>query len=100
EPPAAAGRAVVDDRDVADLARAEAVALEHRAVEDEAGPDPPPDLDRDDVLGALALRANRVLGQGGRLAVVRDVGRQAIPLVEDADERQGLARQTERHAEV
>src|SRR6185369_10516300 len=82
--------AVVDDRDVADLAGAEAVALEQRAVEDEARPDPPPDLDRDEVLRALALRAKRVLGERGRLAVIRDVGRQAIPLVEEAAERQVL----------
>ena len=37
-----------------------------------------------------ALGPERVLGQGRCLAVVRDVGRQAIPLVEEAAERQVL----------
>ena len=71
EPSAVALRPVGLDDDVADLAGAVAVAPEQLAVEDEAGADATPDLDRDEVRGpVVALEQERC--EGGRAAVVGD----------------------------
>src|SRR4029077_19495509 len=81
-PTAAAERTVVVDDRVPDLARTEAVALEQRTAEDQAGTDAGPDPDRDQVRHAT-LAGERVLGEGGRLGVVRDIDRDAVALGDD-----------------
>ena len=76
------------DDDVADLARAVAVAAEEVAVEDEAGADAAPDLDRDEV-GRPVLALEEERGQGRGAGVVGDDGRVAVALVQEVGERAG-----------
>ena len=71
EPAAAALDAVVDDRGVADLAGAEAVALEQLPAEHDPGADAVPDLDGDEV-GRPAADVEQVLAHGGGAGVVGD----------------------------
>ena len=74
EAAAAALGAVVDDHGVADLAGAEAVAVEELAPEDDAGADAQADLDRDEVRRAPPA-LEQVLGQGRGARVVGDARR-------------------------
>ena len=75
------------DDDVADLAGAVAVAAEQLAVEDEAGADAAPDLDRDEV-GRPVLAVEEERGERRRAAVVGDDGREAVAVVQEVAERQ------------
>ena len=75
------------DDDVADLARAVAVASEQLAIEDEAGTDAAPDLDRDEV-GGTVIAFEQERGQGRGPAVVGDDRREVIAVGQDAAERQ------------
>ena len=82
-PPAAARRVGAAHRDVAELARAVAVALEQLAVEDDPGADPATHLDHDQVVGPGAAK-ERQLGERGRVTVVGDHDRHAVALLEQA----------------
>src|SRR5450755_165320 len=75
EPAAATGVTVRPDRRMANLTGAEAIALEQSPAEDQPGADPFADRDDDEVREPRP--AEDVFGEGGRLAVVRDVDRQA-----------------------
>ena len=75
------------DDDVADLAGAVAVAAEQLAVEDEAGADAAPDLDRDEVVGPL-VAVEQERREGRRTAVVGDDRREAVAVGEERAERQ------------
>ena len=84
-------RAVGLDDDVADLAGAVAVAAEQLAVEDEAGADAAPDLDRDEV--ARPLVATEQVGREGRgAAVVGDDRREAVAVLRGAGRAGGRSR--------
>ena len=93
EPAAAASGAVLFDHRVADLAGAEAVAVEELAIEDDAGADPSADLDRDEVRSARAGRARvaeQLDGERRGAAVVGQLGGDAVPLPHEVAERQVL----------
>src|SRR5450432_1184560 len=81
EPAAATGVTVRPDRRMANLTGAEAVALEQPPAEDEPGADPFTDLDDDEVREPRP--AEDLFGKGDRLAVVRDVDRQAGPSLKE-----------------
>src|SRR4029079_15494136 len=87
EPAAAALRAVGLGDDVADLAGAAAVAAERLVVEDQAGADAAPDLDRDAVARPV-VATEEVGGEGRRAAVVGDDGREAVALLDEGRERE------------
>ena len=89
EPAAPALDAVVDDRGVADLARAEPVALEQLAAEHDPRADAVADLDRDEV-GRPAADVEQVLAHGRGARVVGDEGGEPGPLGQEAAQREVL----------
>ena len=90
--------AVGFDDDMADLAGTVAVAAEQLAVEDEAGADAAPDLDRDQVVGPLV--ATEQEGREGRgTAVVGDDRGELVVGGEERAERQVGPGQVDRPAD-
>ena len=78
------------DDDVADLAGAVAVAAEQLVLEDQAGTDAAPDLDRDEVRGP-GVATEQVGREGRGTAVVGDDGREVVALVEELRRAAGRA---------
>ena len=83
--PAAARRVGAAHRDVAELARAIAVALEQLAIEDDPGADAATHPDHDQVVRPRAAKEGQ-LGEGGGVTVVGDHDRHAVALLEQRPE--------------
>ena len=75
--PATAQFAALGDDHVAQLPGPEPIADEKPAVEDDARPDAPADMD-DDQVRFVSVVAEREFSQGGGLAVVGDMNRHMI----------------------